>query len=458
MKRNKTFDITRLIAKNLIKYLFVAITLSFLLTVTTIKFYTIAFDNKIIFDDIKIDIENYDELTDEYLRKKNSGIEVINSDLKVIYSKGNSHEVGYKYRPSEYTAVLNYNDIGTKVQKLTKTLDDNTEINIILKQEFTKENFKTFLKTSFMAFSIILVGTVLIYIISFAFLSRSVHKPIKANLDIIRDHIAKTPYDKTKADLSKINLKEIKSVMWAYNHMLDEMDQIRIEKNETIKQSNQLVANLSHDLKSPITTLKGYSELLMNEDLTDEERNEYIQYVNNSANSLGDLVDLLFDQVKFQHSDFKMNFEMGDLNDFLREVAASYYTIFENKGFNINIDIDEGKFITDFDTINKKRVFTNLFDNIINHNLTPTDIEIKSFIDNDRLCIEIKDDGIGIDDEIRDKIFEPLFQGDKSRTNGNAGLGLFLTKQIIEKHNGQILLGSDKYYKTVFKLVFPKKI
>lgn len=236
--------------------------------------------------------------------------------------------------------------------------------------------------------------------------------------------------------------------------MLDELEQIRKEKDSILRQNKTLISNLSHDLKSPITTLKGYSELLIEEDLSPIQQKDYLMYINQRASDLSELISLLFEQVKFQHPDFSLNLEKEDMNSFLRDLCANYYMIFDKHGFDVNIEIDETPHIMDFDSTNMKRAFCNLFENCLSHNKVPTKFEVSTFIKNGVYFIQFKDDGIGVPKENKNRIFDPFFQGDNSRSRNHGGLGLFVTKQIIEKHGGEITLKSEPNYKTVFEIQF----
>lgn len=128
--------------------------------------------------------------------------------------------------------------------------------------------------------------------------------------------------------------------------------------------------------------------------------------------------------------------------------------IFDKHGFDVNIEIDETPHIMDFDSTNMKRAFCNLFENCLSHNKVPTKFEVSTFIKNGVYFIQFKDDGIGVPKENKNRIFDPFFQGDNSRSRNHGGLGLFVTKQIIEKHGGKITLKSEPNYKTVFEIQF----
>lgn len=275
------------------------------------------------------------------------------------------------------------------------------------------------------------------------------------NLTVIGDSIAKTPHDRSHVDPTQLTLQETQALLLSYNTMLDKLEQMKAENDKLEAQSHRLIANLSHDLKSPMTNLKGYAELLEQEQLSAEEEKLYISRIHSNISTLNSMVELLSEQVKFQYNDYPLKLERRDMNDFLREVCANYYTIFEKQGFQMEIQIAEEAFYLNFDALNMRRVYANLLENILSHNTAPTQVQICTQLLPICYQVQIKDNGAGIAAEDQDKIFEPFYQGDVSRTKQHSGLGLFVVKQILEKHGAAIFLEREPAYRTVFTIRFP---
>ena len=121
----------------------------------------------------------------------------------------------------------------------------------------------------------------------------------------------------------------------------------------------------------------------------------------------------------------------------------------------MEIQIAEEPFYLDFDALNIRRVYANLLENILSHNSAPTQVQICVQLLPACYQVQIKDNGAGIAAEEQDKIFEPFYQGDISRTKQHSGLGLFVAKQILEKHGASIALECEPAYRTVFTIRFP---
>lgn len=406
-----------------------------------------------LFENLEIQLKQYDDIAESYLTENSAGMEIVDKDLRVLKSKGIAEVAGYQYSAISFAELISNQQFNIKATY--QSIEENGETyTVLLKQHFTK---KTASKVSYLSsvYSLSIFATIIIvFLIIFYTFVRTIYKRIKNAFDLIEANISKTPHDKSKVDLSMIKLSESYSVLQSYNNMLDELEQIRKEKDSILNQNKTLISNLSHDLKSPITTLKGYSELLIEEDLSPIQQKDYLMYINQRASDLSELISLLFEQVKFQHPDFNLNLEKEDMNSFLRDLCANYYMIFDKHGFDVNIEIDESTHIMEFDSTNMKRAFCNLFENCLSHNKVPTKFEVSTFMKNGVYFIQFKDDGIGVAKENKDHIFELFFQGDNSRSKNHGGLGLFVTKQIIEKHGGEITLKSEPDYKTVFEIQF----
>ena len=454
MKKNKK-TLKHLIIYELVIAWIIAGLCSFLLGSFLDEIYRIQLDKANIYEDLQVDLKKYDDISEEFLISNNASIGIVDDTLKLIATKGIGIGVaeGYQYSPIEFAELIG-NRVMSKNVTYEKIKEDNKYRTVILIQNFNDQTFDNLNKFSYIYYSVSILGNLIIFFVIFIFFVKRTYKPIHDGFSIIQKNIMKTPYDKSKVSLSDAKLLEVEGVIEVYNNMIDEMENIKIENDNIVSQSNRLIANLSHDLKSPITILKGYAELLANEDLTKEQYKEYLYYINQGTSDLSNLVNLLFEQVKFQHSAHLMNFTHQDINSLLRDVCANYYMIFEKKGFEMNVDILEDPYYMDFDTLNMKRAFSNILDNCLNHNPIPVKTEISTYIENENFVICFKDDGIGISKENKDKIFEPFFQGDPSRNKLNSGLGLYGTKIIIERHHGKIELIEEEHYKTVFKIVF----
>ncbi|WP_449443921.1 sensor histidine kinase [Ureibacillus acetophenoni] len=217
-----------------------------------------------------------------------------------------------------------------------------------------------------------------------------------------------------------------------------------IEKERLEESKKRMLADLSHDIKTPMTTILGYSKALYDEIVEDEEqRRRYLKYIYDKSIRVTDLVDELFMFSKLDNPDSQINRLDKDLCEFLRQVIVEYYEMFSEKDMELQIDIPDNKIIYWFDEKLLYRAISNILENTIKYNPVQTNVFIRFKKSNEMISIEIGDDGTGIHEDLAETLFDPFVRGDKSRINdGGTGLGLAITKKIVEKHGGRVYVNT----------------
>ncbi|MGM9525721.1 MAG: sensor histidine kinase [Peptococcaceae bacterium] len=459
MKKESDMTLWQLIASRLVIHIVLALTAIFLAGFLLNQFWLpvylshadfVAFPHPFF---LQIDLQQYEDISEEQLLESDAALLVLNEQLCVIKSVNSDKPVGYQYTVEALNDIL-LREEDNQMLRTDKFQNDSGETVIVMLQQNHNLLEMVHQSARLYAFSHLCVSGLIVILVCFSFV-RSIYKPLQQNFSCISRNIAKTPHDTSRADPAQVSLQETQLVLHTYNTMLDEMEQMKKEREELEAQSHRLIANLSHDLKSPMTSLRGYAELLEQDDLAPEEQIRYLGYIHSNISTLNSMVELLSEQVKYQYNDYPLHLEHKDMNDFLREICASYYTIFEKRGFVMSVEIEDEPCYMDFDTVNMRRVYSNLLENIMSHNSQPTRVQIRTTLQADCYLVQIKDNGIGIAPEKRDKVFEPFYQGDESRTRQHSGLGLFVARQILEKHGATITLEAEPDYKTVFTIRFP---
>ncbi|QHI73002.1 sensor histidine kinase [Aminipila terrae] len=229
------------------------------------------------------------------------------------------------------------------------------------------------------------------------------------------------------------------------------------------EQRQKMLADISHDLKTPITTIQGYAKALADGMIAEEEQKKYLNKIYNKSIELTDLINTFYEYSKLEHPDFSFCFESIEIYEFLREYLAERYEEISDKGFELELDIPEDHAFCNVDKFQLKRAFDNIVNNSIKHNPKGTRLFINVTMDeqqslNKFVRIVIADNGVGIPQELTASIFDPFVVGDDSRTSKQgSGLGLSISRKIIEGHGGNIALetGEEKGYKTAFKIFIP---
>ncbi|MGN7299054.1 sensor histidine kinase [Ferdinandcohnia sp. SAFN-114] len=241
----------------------------------------------------------------------------------------------------------------------------------------------------------------------------------------------------------------------------EELEQKNREKTRLEESKKQMLADISHDLKTPITTIQGYSKVLYEGLVKDEEQTKkYLRYIYEKSIRVTSLIDELFMFSKLDSPDVPIQKEKKDICEFYRGVIAEHYDIFEEKDMELEIDIPNEKIMHAFDQKLLNRALSNLLQNINKYNPEETKVFLKLTKNEEKIIIEIGDDGIGIREDIARTVFDPFVRGDKSRMNDEgSGLGLAITKKIIELHNGNIRVDTTpKQGKTNFIIELPLKV
>ncbi|WP_238533138.1 sensor histidine kinase [Bacillus methanolicus] len=238
--------------------------------------------------------------------------------------------------------------------------------------------------------------------------------------------------------------------------------EIKNQEKTLIEESKKrMLADISHDLKTPMTTIQGYSKALYEGIVDDQEQaKKYIKYIYDKSMRVTTLIDELFMFSKLDSPDYPINREEKDICEFYREVIVGYYDLFAEKEMQLSIDIPTDKILYPFDQKLLYRAISNILENTIKYNPEKTIVFIRLRKLKDYLTIEIGDNGIGIRDEIANNLFEPFVRGDKSRINdGGSGLGLAITKKIVELHLGKLYLDTKPIRgKTNFIIQLPRNI
>ncbi|MFT4416547.1 ATP-binding protein [Fredinandcohnia humi] len=235
---------------------------------------------------------------------------------------------------------------------------------------------------------------------------------------------------------------EFEQIKNAFNYMAEERERVEKEKKEIEESKKRMLVDLSHDLKTPITTIQGYSKALYEDIIEDKAQfKKYLKYIHDKSIRVSTLIDELFVLSKLDDPSLPLQKEKLDIAEFSREVILEHLDLVEDKKFNLYVDIPEKEILYVFDKKLLYRAISNILTNAVKYNPEETNLYIRLKHYEKKIVIEIGDNGIGIPEELANVIFDPFIRGDKSRSgDGGTGLGLAITKKIIERHNGRLTL------------------
>jgi two-component system phosphate regulon sensor histidine kinase PhoR len=307
-------------------------------------------------------------------------------------------------------------------------------------------------------YRVVLFGTiaaVIIALIAAYFVSRSITLPIRQVKETARQ-IAKGDFGRRVRIKSKGELGELAESL---NTMADELQQ----KMENLKRLDRVrtdfVANVSHELKTPLTLIKGYIETLQNKAINDKEKSaRFISIIKEHSDRLGYIIDDLLSLSEVELSRDCVNKTEFDLKEVIDEISLGFEQALTEKNQTLTVSTYGDDFSIQADRNKIEQVFANLIDNSIKYTKEFGRIEISLYEQERMVRVTVHDNGIGIPKEHRDRVFERFYRIDKARSRelGGTGLGLSIVKHIVLAHNGNIAIESEPNKGTTVSVTFPK--
>lgn len=239
---------------------------------------------------------------------------------------------------------------------------------------------------------------------------------------------------------------------------IEQRHQEELRRINKIEQANkELLTSLSHDVRTPLTSLMGYLEALEEGVYSEEEERKYINIARRKSYDLKRLVDTLFDWFKINSNEMQLKCETLDVCEQMRQIIIAWLPIFDKNEIQCNVSVPEEELFSMIDQGAFCRVINNVLQNCVDHSKAKQ-VGIKVEFINNNIRIVIKDDGIGIAKEQMEHVFERLFKGDYARSKSNSGLGLCIAKQLTTMMNGNIKVEGGLEKGTIFYVEFPVMI
>jgi len=227
------------------------------------------------------------------------------------------------------------------------------------------------------------------------------------------------------------------------------------QAEQAIKTNKQIMTSISHDIRTPLTTLMGYLDAVESNITNENEKRQYIKTAQSKAHSLKNYTDDLFEWFKIQSNEKKYNFEEMDINELSRGIIIDWIPQFEKVGLGYEIDINDSELPVLLDVVSYNRIINNILLNAINHSKgTLICFSIQEV--QDYVVITISDNGNGIVEKDLPYVFNRLYKGDDARTTASSGLGLSIIKELVNAQDGAIFVDSTPHAKTTFTINMKK--
>jgi len=288
--------------------------------------------------------------------------------------------------------------------------------------------------------------TILLTIVTIFILSRLITKPI-IEITKATEQLSK---GKHKVELQTDRRDELGELANSITTLSNDLEHMKMERNE-------FLASISHELRTPLTYIKGYADILGREDITNEDRNEYIQIIREETEQLAVLVKKLFELAKMDQNMFIIDKKKIRFEKLIYSITERIRPAMEEKSIDFSVLCPKHIHAT-VDPERIQQVILNILDNAKKHTSNGERISLEVSESNQGIIIVILDEGEGIPDEDLPYIFERLYRVEKSRSrlSGGTGLGLAIAKEIVESHNGSIEVNSKLGVGTTVVITLPR--
>lgn len=286
-----------------------------------------------------------------------------------------------------------------------------------------------------MIYIVVLLGIAVFLLVFTLFVNKKVKyiKFLSSEVKVIKDE----DFGKTIEVRGQDELAELCS---SINNMSLELRE-KIDNEKKIEQNkNELITNVSHDLRTPLTSILGYVDLLKQNGFEDKEKFvEYISIIDERSKSLNTLINELFEYTKLNSHDIKLNYNTVEIGSLVEQLSGEYSLIFKKEGLELISEIPEEDIFVDIDIQMIVRALENLLINAKKYSVRNSQVLVKLLQESNDIVISVENKVENISQDDLDNLFERFYKVDKARKTGDStGLGLSIVKRVVELHKGLV--------------------
>ncbi|GIP23634.1 sensor histidine kinase KdpD [Paenibacillus sp. J22TS3] len=280
--------------------------------------------------------------------------------------------------------------------------------------------------------------------------------------DLVKIHEALSSLKESDSNSSLLvftNDRHLQQLLNDMNRLINDTYQVSITQRKLEQSMRKMLSNISHDLKTPLTVVLGSIEtVIQDERLTDAERDKLLRKVHGKAEEVLELINKFFDLAKLESGDKQLPLSLVNVGELCRRSILSFYDLIVTEGMEVSLKIPENPVVALANEEALNRVMNNLISNAIRYGNEGKIIGLNVEALESEIVIEVWDRGRGIKESDQDKVFERMYTLDDSRNKSyeGSGLGLTITKRLVEQMEGSISLRSRPYKRTVFSIRIPR--
>lgn len=256
------------------------------------------------------------------------------------------------------------------------------------------------------------------------------------------------------------NDHSLDNVVFSVNELISELEKVQVEAKRSQEARKQLLSSISHDIRTPLTSIIGYIDALKDDiAASEDEKREYLEILSKKSNGLKQLVDEIFNMAKLDADEFPLKEEQLDFSEITRESLIEFLPELSKQGIELQVNIPEAPCPITVDSLSLMRVIGNLMKNAVYYGKPGKVVGIELSETTNEYQLLIWDKGPGISKHDLENVFERMYRSDQSRnySHGGSGLGLAIAKALVEKNGGQIWVESIPWEKTTFGFSIPKQ-
>lgn len=418
------------------------------------SYYTLDFADNIRFENDQVSIAKT-KLDD--LKEGQIWIQVLDENGTEIYSQFKPEKVPTHYTPAE---LIHYHKFTGALENSTIYIGmlekENRNLSYIMGypekvigKAYINYRTETLVRDVLLTIVSIVIVVTLIALIFGYFFGRRLAKPIVQLIEGIQK-LAKGDFWK------KNHVKGVyKTVFENLNELSDTLQSNEVGRRKLEKMREEWITNITHDIKTPLSSIKGYSELLQDYELDADEKNRYVDIILNKSDYIEHLIDDLNLTYKLKGNAFPLKKTEENLVDIVREsvIQILNHPLYEEMNLDFSTEIERVLFSCDKTLI--QRAMMNLIYNAVVHNPPDTFIQVCIFQEKEHIKIWIQDNGNGIEERELEDLFSRYYRGTNTGdSHKGSGLGLAIAKQIVEAHSGKIFVESKLQKGTKITIVF----